>query len=135
MMKALSLCALAMTLCVFAPDPASSQEAALSADQAQQLFKGNTEQGEGRKDDVDTGRRWTAFYAVDGTARKVEVNKGKVTKGTWFTDPQGRNCFQWENKDAPKCDVIVPDGDHYLRIRDGQVRGRIKIQEGNPSNL
>jgi hypothetical protein len=135
MMKAFALCLLGMMLCVFAPNPASSQEPALSADQVQQLFQGNTELGEGRKDEIDTGRRWTAFYAPDGRVRKVEANKAKVTKGTWFTDPQGRNCFQWEHKDEPKCDVIVPDGDYYLRIRDGQLRGRIKIQEGNPSNL
>jgi hypothetical protein len=96
MMKAFALCALVSMLCVFAPDPASSQEQqpALSADQAQKLFKGSTEFGEGRKGDVDTGRRWTAFYAADGTVRKREAKTGDILKGTWFTNPEGHNCFQ-----------------------------------------
>jgi hypothetical protein len=34
-----------------------------------------------------------------------------------------------------KCDAIVREDDHYLRIREGQVRGLIRIKEGNPANL
>lgn len=135
MMRAFAMGVLGMMFCFVAPSPAASQEPALSPDEVQKLFEGNTEVGEGRKGELDTGRRWAAFYAADGSVRKRETEKGTETKGTWFIDPQGRHCFHWEHKHTPKCDVIVRDGDHYLRIRDGQVRGRIRIQEGNPSNL
>jgi hypothetical protein len=134
MMKALAVCVLGTMLCFVAPNPASSQEPALSPEESHELFEGNTEVGEGRKDELDTGRRWTAFFATDGSVRKREGSGGDV-KGTWYTDREGRNCFQWEHKDEPKCDAIVREGDHYLRIREGQVRGLIRIQEGNPSKL
>jgi hypothetical protein len=150
MMKALTVGVLGMMLCFFSPSPAMSQEDpaappqepavslenALSGDAVRKLFEGNTESGEGRKGEVDTGRRWTAFYAMDGTVRKREAGKGDDTKrGTWFVDSEGRNCFQYEGKEEPKCDVIVPEEGHYLRVREGQVRGRIQIEEGNTSNL
>jgi len=138
MMRTFAVGVLGMMLCFVAPSPAASQEPILSADEVKKLFEGNTELGEGRKDEVDTGRRWTAFYAADGSVRKREAKGGGVVAGTWFVDPEGRACFRWEGWDvakAPKCDVIARDGDHYLRVRDGQVRGRIQIQEGNPSGL
>ena len=149
MMKALAVGAVGAMLCFFAPSPAVSQETpevlqpdagvsaqeALPEDEVRKLFKGNTEVGEGRKGDIDTGRRWTAFYAADGTVRKRESASGTVTGGTWFIDPEGRNCFRWEHKERTKCDFIVSEGDYYLRLREGQVRGRIRFQEGNPSKL
>jgi hypothetical protein len=134
MIKALSVGVLGMMLCIFAPSPAASQEQPLSGEEVKKLFDGNTELGEGRKDDVDTGRRWKAFYAADGSVRKREAN-GNITKGIWFIDEEGRNCFRWEHKDEPKCDAIVRQEDHYLRVREGQVRGLIRIEKGNPGNL
>ena len=152
MMKDLAVCVLGLMLCLVAPTPAASQEDsaaipeqpavsfenALSGEQVRKLFEGNTESGEGRKGDVDTGRRWTAFYSTDGTVRKREANAEKLRGGTWFVDSEGRACFRWEGWDASKetkCDLIVREDDHYLRVRDGQVRGLIRIQEGNPTNL
>ena len=73
---------------------------------------------------------------MDGTVRKREAAKtGVVKRGTWFVDSEGRGCFQWAGWEEPKCDLIVPDGDQYLRVREGWVRARIKIQQGNPNNL
>ena len=149
MMKAFTIGVLGMMLCFFAPSPAASQEdpaappeepavsmeSALSGDEVRKLFEGKTELGEGRKGEVDTGRRWTAFYAEDGTVRKREAKGSGVKRGTWFVDSEGQNCFQYEGKEEPKCDLIVPEDDHYLRVREGQVRGLIRIQEGNPSEL
>jgi hypothetical protein len=138
MMKAFAVGVLGMMLCFVAPNPAASEETALTGDEVRKLFEGNTEVGEGRKGDVDTGRRWTAYYAADGTLRKRETASGAENDGTWFVDSEGRSCFQWEawkESKKVKCDAIVPEGDHYLRIRDGQVRGLIRIQQGNTSNL
>jgi hypothetical protein len=156
MMKAFAVGVLGMLLCFVAPTPAASQEDpaasqedptapveepavalqdALPGDEVRKLFEGNTEVGEGMKGEEPTGRTWTAYFAADGTARRRRVDGGGKLLGTWFVDSEGRNCFQWEGKEEPKCDVIIPEGDHYLRIRDGLVRARIKIQKGNPSNL
>lgn len=156
MIKAITVGILAMMLCFFSQGPAQAQEEpgtpqqeptepgavpavpvenALSADQVRKLFEGNTELGEGRKGDVDTGRRWTAFYASDGTVRKREGRSRSEKTGTWFVDSEGRNCFQFEGKEAPKCDAVVPEGDFYLRVREGQVRARVRIEKGNPSKL
>ena len=134
MIKAFTVGVLGMMLCFVAPSPAASQDQPLTGDEVKKLFEGNTELGEGRKGEIDTGRRWKAFYAADGTVRKSEA-EGSTTKGIWFVDQEGRSCFQWEHKDEPKCDAIVREDDHYLRIREGQVRSLIRIQEGNPSNL
>jgi hypothetical protein len=149
MMKAFTAGVLGMMLCFFAPSPAASQEepeapqeqpavsleSALSGDEVRKLFEGNTEQGEGMKGEEPTGRTWAAYFAADGTARKRSVDGGGNFTGTWFVDSEGRNCFQWEGKEEPKCDVIVREGDYYLRVREGQVRARVKIQQGNPGNL
>ena len=134
MIKALTVGVLGMMLCIVAPGPAASQDQPLTGEEVKKLFNGNTEIGEGRKGEVDTGRRWKAFYATDGSVRKGEADGGS-TKGIWFIDEEGRNCFRWEHKEEPKCDAIVREDDHYLRVRDGQVRSLIRIQKGNPSNL
>lgn len=151
MIKVLTVGVLGMMLCFLAPSPAVSQEEpaaseaapepavplenALPGEEVRKLFQGNTEVGEGMKGEEPTGRSWTAYFAADGTARRRRVDGGGKLTGTWFVDSEGRNCFQWEGKEEPKCDVIVPEDDHYLRVREGQVRARIKIQKGNPSNL
>ena len=152
MMKELAVGVLGLMLCFGAPTPAASQEDstaipeqpavsfenALSGDEVRKLFEGNTESGEGRKGDVDTGRRWTAFYSTDGTVRKREGNAENVRGGTWFVDSEGRACFRWEGWDPEKetkCDLIIREDDHYLRVREGQIRGVIRIQEGNPTSL
>jgi hypothetical protein len=135
MMKAFAAGLLGMMLCLVAPNPAAAEDQALTEDEVRELFEGNTEVGEGRKGDIDTGRRWTAFYAADNSTRKRESASDIEGGGTWFVDKEGRHCFRWEGKERTKCDLIVRDGDHYLRIRDGQVRGRIRIEEGNTSNL
>jgi hypothetical protein len=149
MMKAFTVGVLGMMLCFFAPSPATSQEDpaappeepavsmenALSGDEVRKLLEGNTELGEAMKGELETGRRWTAFYDQDGTVRKREAKDGSMKRGTWFVDSEGRNCFQFEGKEEPKCDLIVPQDGQYLRVREGQVRGRIRIQEGNPSKL
>jgi hypothetical protein len=135
MVKAFAAGLLGMMLCFVASHPAASAEPALSEDEVRELFEGNTEVGEGRKDELDTGRRWKAFYDTDNTVRIRETGSSSEGSGIWFVDKEGRHCFRWEGKDKTKCDVIVRDGDHYLRIRDGQVRGRIRIEEGNTANL
>jgi hypothetical protein len=149
MMKAFTVGVLGMMICFFAPSPAASQEDpaappeepavsmenALSSDAVRKLFEGNTELGEAMKGELETGRSWTAFYSDDGTVRKREAKDGSEKRGTWFVDSEGQNCFQYEGKEEPKCDSIVPQDGQYLRVREGQVRGRIRIQEGNPSNL
>jgi hypothetical protein len=135
MVKAFTAVVLGMMLCFVATDPAASEEPALTEERVRELFADNTEVGEGYKGEEDTGRRWKAFFSADGSVRKREEKGGKLTEGTWFVDQEGRHCFRWEHKDKTKCDFIVPEGDYYLRLRDGQVRGRIRIQEGNPANL
>ena len=156
MIKAFAVGVLGMMLCFVAPSPAASQEDpaaapgdsaaapedpavslqdALSGDEVRKLFEGNTELGEGMKGEEATGRSWTAYFAADGTARRRKVEGGGKLVGTWFVDSEGRSCFQWEGGEEPKCDLIVREGDHYLRVREGQVRARIKIQQGNPNNL
>lgn len=108
-----------------APPPVAD---ALSADEVKQLFAGTTEEGVRLKGTIEKGT-WKAYYAVDGTVTKVE--DGNKVPGVWFVDPLGRHCFRWERKNKTKCDVIVPEGDEYLRIRGGQLRGRMKIVQGN----
>jgi len=149
MIKAFTLGVLGMMICFFAPSPSAAQEEpqatptappislenALSGDEVRKLFQGNTEQGEGMKGEEPTGRSWTAYFAPDGTTRRRKVESGEKVTGTWFVDAEGRNCFQWEGGEEPKCDSILPEGDYYLRVRHGQVRARIKIQQGNPNNL
>jgi hypothetical protein len=149
MMKVFTAGVLGMMLCFFAPSPAASQEEpaapeeaapvpmenALSGDEVRKLFEGNTELGDGMKGEEETGLSWIAYFGTDGTAKRQRADGGNKVEGTWFVDAEGRNCFQWEGKEEPKCDVIVPEGDHYLRVREGQVRARIKIQQGNTSDL
>jgi hypothetical protein len=106
----------------------------LSEAEVKALFDGNTEEGVYWRDERDTGKTWKAFYAADGTFRKVS-QKGAKTDGVWFVDPIGRHCFRGEKKQTTKCDVILRDGDHYLRVRDEERRGRIRIEKGNPGNL
>ena len=149
MIKAFTASVLGMMLCFFASSPAASQEEpapsqeepavslenALSGDEVQKLFAGNTEVGQGMKGEEETARSWTAYYAADGTLRKRETEGHGQAKGIWYVDAEGRSCFKWENKEKTKCDLIIREGDHYFRIRDGQKRGRIRIEEGNTSNL
>ena len=142
MMKAFKAGGLGMVFCFVATIPGAAQEDAavsqwqtLSGDEVRELFAGNTELGEGMKDLEATGLQWTAFFASDGTARRQSSKSGEKAMGTWFVDANGRACVQWEGKVEPKCDAISREGDHYLRIRDGQVRARIKIQKGNPGKL
>lgn len=106
----------------------------LSEAEVKALFEGNTEEGVYWRGGRDTGKTWKAFYALDGTFRKVS-GTGNKTGGIWFVDPIGRHCFRVEKKQRTKCDVIVRDGDHYLRLRDDERRGRIRIEPGNPGNL
>ena len=135
MVKAFTAVVLGMMLCFVATDPAASEEPALSEEKVRELFADNTEVGEGFKGEVATGRSWKAFFSADGSVRKREDKSDALVEGTWFVDPEGRHCFRWEHKDQAKCDFIVPEGNHYLRMRDGQVRGRIRIEEGNTANL
>ena len=149
MMKTITVVVLGTMMCFFTPSPAASQEEpgaweeeatvpmqdTLSGDEVRKLFAGNTELGAGMKGKEATGLRWMAYFATNGmTRRSKEDGTGKVI-GTWFIDSEGRNCFQLEGMIEPKCDAIVPKGDHYLRVRHGQVRARIKIQQGNPNDL
>ena len=138
MIKTFAVGVLGMMLCLVAPSPAASQDQPLTGEEVKKLFEGNTEAGEGRKDEVDTGYRWKAFYTGDGSIRRQGAKGTSVTKGTWFVDAEGRVCFRWEGWDVSKvtkCDAIVREDDHYLRVREGQVRALIRIQEGNPANL
>ena len=135
MVKAFTAVVLGMMLCFVATDQAASEEAALSEEQVRELFADKTEVGQGFKGEDATGRSWKAFYSAAGTVRKREDKGGPVVEGTWFVDQEGRHCFRWEHKDEAKCDFVVREGDHYLRVRDGQVRGRIRLLEGNTANL
>ena len=69
-----------------------------------------------------------------GTYRLVEKT-GQKGSGSWFVDPLGRHCFRIEGKDKTKCDVIAREGDHFIRLRDGERRGQMSIQKGNPFGL
>jgi hypothetical protein len=50
-------------------------------------------------------------------------------------DPVGCHCLRWKGRDKTKCDTIVPANGSYPSIRDGEVRGKISIHEGNSSDL
>jgi hypothetical protein len=106
----------------------------LSADQVTELFNGNTEENAVMKRGKLTGRVYKAFYHEDGTYVMKERN-GFMHGGVWFVDPLGRLCFRPGGKDKTKCDVIVKEGDHYVRLRDGGLRGRFTVAEGNPEGL
>jgi hypothetical protein len=110
------------------PDEATGES--LSAPEVETLFTGNTETAVAMKKGVETGRRYKAFYLNDGTY-VIEEKNGFRYGGAWFVDPLGRHCFRPGNKDKTKCDVIVREGDHYIRLRDGGRRGRFSIEKGN----
>ena len=124
----------------FAQD-APAQEAApaptgetLSADQVTELFTGNTEKNQVMRRGEFTGRVYRAFYKTDGTYTMKE-RTGFMHGGVWFVDPLGRLCFRPGGKDKTKCDVIAKEGDHYIRLRDGGLRGRFTVRKGNPDGL
>ena len=102
----------------------------LSADEVTALFTGNTERNEVMKRGAPTGRLYHAFYKPDGTYLMQERN-GYQHGGVWFVDPLGRLCFRPGGKDKTKCDVIVKEGDHYIRLRDGGLRGRFTVAQGD----
>lgn len=110
------------------PDEATGE--ALSAAEVETLFTGNTEVNDVMKKGIPTGRRYKAFYVEDGTYAMLEKN-GFRHGGSWFVDPLGRHCFRPGGKDKTKCDVIIREGDHYIRLRDGGRRGRFSIEKGN----
>jgi hypothetical protein len=113
------------------PPPTSD---ALTADEVQKLFSGNTEITTALKRGVPTGREYKSYHLPDGTYRLVEKT-GQKGGGSWFVDPLGRHCFRIEGKDKTKCDVIAREGDHFIRLRDGERRGQMSIQKGNPFGL
>jgi hypothetical protein len=117
-----------------APGSAPPTSDALSAEEVQKLFSGNTEVTTAMKRGVATGRVYKAYHLPDGTYRLSEAN-GQRGGGSWFVDPLGRHCFRVQEKDKTKCDVIVREGDHYIRLRDGERRGQMTIEKGNPYNL
>lgn len=106
----------------------------LSADQVTALFSGNTEANHVMKRGEMTGRKYKAFYDENGTYVMLEKN-GFVHGGVWFVDPLGRLCFRPGGKDKTKCDVVAKEGDHYIRLRDGGLRGRFTIAKGNDTGL
>jgi hypothetical protein len=106
----------------------------LSADEVTALFSGSTEENEVMKRGELTGRRYHAFYNEDGSYVMKEKT-GFVHGGVWFVDPLGRLCFRPGGKDKTKCDVIAKEGSHYIRLRDGGLRGRITVTKGNTNNL
>jgi hypothetical protein len=119
------------------PTPAPGGEPtseALSAAEVQALFNGNTEVTIAMKRGEPTGREYKAFYESDGTYRLSELD-GLRSQGSWFVDPLGRHCFRPHGKDKTKCDVIVREGENFIRLRDGERRGQMTIQKGNPFKL
>jgi hypothetical protein len=117
-----------------AAEPAVPTGEPLSSDEVQALFTGNTENNQVMKRGVATGRTFQAYYAADGSY-KIQNKKGSIGTGVWFVDPLGRHCFRPDRKDKTKCDVIVPEGDEYIRLRDGGRRGKFSIAKGNPGGL
>ncbi len=107
---------------------------ALSAKEVEELFTGNTEVTIALKRGEPTGREYKAYHEPDGTYRLME-KKGHRGAGAWFVDPLGRHCFRPGGKEKTKCDVIVREGDHFIRLRDGERRGQTTIQKGNPFEL
>jgi hypothetical protein len=114
-------------------EPKEATGESLSAAEVETLFGGNTELAIVMKRGVETGRQYKAFYLNDGRYVIVEKN-GFKHGGAWFVDPLGRHCFRPGGKDKTKCDVIVREGDHYIRLRDGGRRGRFTIEKGNTAD-
>jgi len=102
----------------------------LSAPEVETLFTGNTEVAVVLKKGVETGRRYKVVYLSTGKY-VMEESGGFRHGGAWFVDPLGRHCFRPDGRDKTKCDVIVREGDHYIRLRDGGRRGRFSIEMGN----
>ena len=111
-------------------EPGEATGESLSASEVEALFTGNTELNVVMKRGVETGRQYKAFYLSTGAYVMLEKN-GFRHGGAWFVDPLGRHCFRPGSKDKTKCDVIVREGDHYIRLRDGGRRGRFTIEQGN----
>lgn len=111
-------------------EPSEATGDPLSAPEVETLFTGNTEVAVVMKQGVETGRRYKAFYLQNG-GYLIEEKNGFRHGGAWFVDPLGRHCFRPGGKDKTKCDVIVREGDHYIRLRDGGRRGRFSIEKGN----
>lgn len=118
----------------FAQDATAPTGETLSADEVTALFSGNTEENSVMKRGEETGRVYHAFYDDDGTYVMKEKT-GFIHGGVWFVDPLGRMCFRAGGKDKTKCDVIVREGDHFIRLREGGLRGRFTIAKGNPNKL
>ena len=111
-------------------EPEEATGESLSAPEVATLFTGNTELAVVMKQGVETGRRYKAFYLSNGKYL-IEESGGFRHGGAWFVDPLGRHCFRPGNRDKTKCDVIVREGDHYIRLRDGGRRGSFSIEKGN----
>ena len=120
-----------------APEPAAPAEPTgetLSAEEVQKLFTGNTEVAIAMKESVPTGREYKAFYDPNGEYR-LQEKSGFRHGGVWFVDPLGRHCFRPTKKNKTKCDVILREGDFFIRLRDGGRRGKLSIEKGNPYKL
>jgi hypothetical protein len=114
--------------------PAEPTGEALSAAEVQKLFEGNTEVATALKRGTPTGREYKAYHEPNGQYRLKEKD-GTGYGGAWFVDPLGRHCFRPGGKEKTKCDVIVREGDHYIRLREGERRGQFTIEQGNPYKL
>lgn len=108
--------------------------ATLTAEQVRALFAGNTAVTQTLKGGQPTGREFKTYHAPDGELRLIDP-QGRRAGGTWFVDPLGRYCVQMEGRTKTKCDVVVREGDAYLRLREGEPRARTTVEEGNPLNL
>jgi hypothetical protein len=113
-------------------EPASG--ATLSADAVRELFAGNTAVTEALKAGESTGREFKAYHDPSGQLRIMD-KEGRRATGTWFVDPLGRYCSRLDGRGKTKCDVVVREGDAYIRLRDGERRARTTLQKGNPLNL
>jgi hypothetical protein len=108
--------------------------ATLTAEQVRELFAGNTAVTQTLKGGQPTGREFKTYHDPDGQVRLIDPT-GRRAAGTWFVDPLGRYCIRMEGRAKTKCDVVVREGDAYLRLRDGEQRARTTVEEGNPLNL
>jgi hypothetical protein len=75
------------------------------------------------------------YYAADGSAL-YKTGSGKVLHGTW-TIKDNTSCITWKEQPNNPCSRYDKTGDTItvINVATGQVRGTLKVVDGNPEKI
>ena len=68
----------------------------------------------------NTGKNTVIDFYKNGTV--ISDTDGKIRKGLWHTDNEGRHCIRWEKKDKSNCALVMRDEDgEWVKVKDDKI--------------